>query len=142
MRTAARFTSPGVDSGGGGYDQQRAVDIVVIIVGTALLSAALTGAVLYRLWTTRILRELEAQARAVSEEITTEAIERLNQQALETGEVLVPQFRQAIRDGIQDAILTPPTDRLGQTAREAANAGVNVVEASLRRIFGVPPQRP
>lgn len=117
------------------------MDIILVIVGTALLSAALTGAVLYQLWVRRIMPELEAQARVVAEEITADAVHRLNEQAMETGGVLVPQFRQAIRDGIQDAVLTPPTDRLGQTARGAATAGVNVVESSLRRIFGLPTDR-
>ena len=38
-------------------------DLLLVVV-TALLSAALTGAVLYWLWSRRVFPELEAQARA------------------------------------------------------------------------------
>lgn len=113
---------------------------VLAILVTAILSSVLTGAVLYRLWETRLLPQLERQARLVAEEVTIDATERLRLQAVETGGELVPQFRTAIRDGIQDAVRNPP-DLLSQTARGMTSAGVNVVEGSLRRIFGTPTGR-
>lgn len=113
-------------------------DLVLVVV-TAVLSAALTAAVLWWVWHRRVLPHLEAQARAVADEVTSDAIERLRREAIVTGDELAPKFRQAVRDGIQDAVLSPPTDRLGQTARGVTTAGVNVVDATLRRIFGTPP---
>lgn len=113
--------------------------VVVQVVVTALLSAALSGVVVWWLWHRILLPSAEEQARVLAEELTADARAELT----EAGEALVPQFRQAIRDGIQDAVFQPPTDRIGQTARGMTTAGVNVVEASLRRIFGVgPPQHP
>ena len=112
-------------------------DLLLVVV-TALLSAALTGAVLYWLWSRRVLPELEGQARAVAEEVTQDAIVRMREEALRTGDDLAPKFRQAMRDGIQDAVFAPPTERIGQTARGVTNAGVNVMDAAFRRLFGSP----
>ena len=107
------------------------------IVATALLSSAATAGALYLLWRRWLLPDLEVRAQQLAEQATADASAELTR----AGESLVPQFRQAIRDGIQDAFLTLPTDRLGQTARGVTTAGVSVVEGSLRRIFGTPPPR-
>lgn len=107
------------------------------IVATALLSSGATAGALYLLWRRWLVPDLEARAQRMAEQATAEASAELTR----AGEALVPQFRQAIRDGIQDAFLTLPTDRLGQTARGVTTAGVSVVEGSLRRIFGGPPPR-
>ncbi|WP_116714396.1 hypothetical protein [Euzebya tangerina] len=80
------------------------------------------------------LRELEERAQALADEKTRAATEELTA----AGEALIPRVRRGVRDGIQDALLTPP-DRLTQTARDMTNVGVNVMESSLRRIFGTPP---
>lgn len=104
------------------------------IVLTALLSSAATAGALYVLWRQVLVPDLERRARELADEATAKASADLTA----AGEQLIPQFRQAIRDGIQDAVLSPPTERLGQTARGVTTAGVNVVEASLRRIFGTP----
>ncbi|HUG85601.1 MAG TPA: hypothetical protein VMM13_13620 [Euzebya sp.] len=112
------------------------------VVLTALLSAAATAAALYQLWRTRLMPDLERRARVLVDEATVTASAELTAAA----EAVVPQIRDAIRaairEGIQDAVLIPPTERIGQTARGVTSAGVNVVEASLRRIFGVPGPRP
>ncbi|CAN5115932.1 hypothetical protein BH23ACT9_BH23ACT9_30540 [soil metagenome] len=102
------------------------------IVLTAVLSASATAVALYLLWHTRLMPDLERRAREIAEQATADASAELGAAA----EALVPQFRRAVRDGIQDAILTPPTDRISQTARGVTSAGVNVVESSLRRILG------
>ena len=115
-------------------------DLLLVVV-TAVLSAALTGAALYLLWSRRIMPQLEAQARAVAEEVTDDAVRRLREEALRTGDDLAPKFRQAMRDGIQDAVFAPPTERIGQTARGVTNAGVTVMDAAFRRLFGAPPAR-
>lgn len=107
------------------------------IVATALLSSGATAGALYLLWRRWLVPDLESRAQRMAEQATAEASAELTR----AGEALVPQFRQAIRDGIQDAFLTLPTDRLGQTARGVTTAGVSVVEGSLRRIFGTPPPR-
>ena len=107
-------------------------DLLLVVV-TAVLSAALTGVALYLLWNRRIMPQLEAQARAVAEEVTDDAVRRLREEALRTGDDLAPKFRQAMRDGIQDAVFAPPT------ARGVTNAGVTVMDAAFRRLFGAPP---
>ena len=110
------------------------------IVLTAVLSAITTALAMLLLWRVVLLPELERRARTLADEATAQAARELTLAA----EAMMPRVRQAIRDGIQDAILVPPTDRLGQTARGVTSAGVNVVETSLRRIFGAPlrPERP
>ncbi|WP_108664036.1 hypothetical protein [Euzebya rosea] len=112
-------------------------DLLLVVV-TAVLSAALTGAVLYWLWSRRVMPVLEDRARTVAEEVTADAVVRLREEALRTGDDLAPKFRQAMRDGIQDAVFAPPTERIGQTARGVTNAGVNVMDAAFRRLFGSP----
>jgi hypothetical protein len=107
------------------------------IVATALLSSATTAGAMYLLWRIVLVPDLERRARELAEQATTDASAELTL----AGEALVPQFRKAIRDGIQDAVLSPPTDRLSQTARGMTTAGANVVEYSLRRIFGLPVPR-
>ncbi len=108
------------------------------IVLTAVTSSALTAGGFYLLWRLVLVPDLEARARQLADEATAKAAADLTVAA----EALVPTFRQAIRDGIQDAVLVPPTERLGQTARGVTTAGVNVVETSLRRIFGVASREP
>ncbi len=112
------------------------------IVLTSTLSATMTAGAFYLLWRFVLVPELEARARELGRQMAEEATARAVADLTEAGEALVPQFRQAVRDGIQDAVLSPPTERLGQTARGVTSAGVNVVESSLRRIFGTQPPRP
>jgi hypothetical protein len=100
----------------------------------ALLTAGATAAAMLALWRIVLVPDLERRARALADEATRNAAAEVTA----AGEALVPQFRQAVRDGIQDAVLSPPTDRIGQTARGVTSAGVNVVESSLRRIFRGP----
>jgi uncharacterized membrane protein len=106
-----------------------------LIVVTALLSSAATAGALYLLWRRVLVPDLEQRARELADKATAKAAADLTA----AGEALAPRFRQAVRDGIQDAVLSPPTERIGQTARGAATVGVNVVEATLRRVFGTPP---
>ena len=82
----------------------------------------------------RAREQLAETGQALAADATADAVSELNAAA----EALIPRFRQAVRDGIQDAVLTPPTDRIGQTARDMTNVGVGVVESSFRRIFGPP----
>ncbi|MGI9016856.1 MAG: hypothetical protein ACR2HR_07105 [Euzebya sp.] len=107
------------------------------IIVTALLSSASTAVAMYLLWRLVLVPDLEQRAREMAQQATANASAELTA----AGEALVPQFRKAVRDGIQDAVLLPPTDRIGQTARGMTTAGVNVVESSLRRIFGTPTPR-
>jgi hypothetical protein len=128
--------------------------VVTQIVLTALLSSATTAGALYLLWRGVLVPDLERRARSMAEEATARAAVDLEARAraladvatakaaadlTAAGEALLPQVRQAIRDGIQDALLFPPSpERLTQTARGMTSAGVNVVESGLRRIFGTP----
>lgn len=129
---------------------------VMQIVMTALLSSSMTAGAIYLLWRLVLVPQLDARvaelevkvdeievrARELGREMAEEATARAVVDLTTAAEALVPQFRQAVRDGIQDAVLSPPTERLSQTARGVTNAGVNVVESSIRRIFGTPQPRP
>lgn len=126
------------------------MDVVLQVLVTAVLSAALSGLVVWRLWEKVLLPLTRAEADRLAadvqrraEVLADETVTRAEAELTAAGEALVPKFRRAVRDGIQDAVLAPPTERLGQTARGVTNAGVNVIEASLRRIFGeqTPPDR-
>lgn len=112
--------------------------VVVQIVVTAVISAAISVGAVWWLWHKVLLPDTELRVRELADELTANA----SQQLTESGEALVPKFRRAVRDGIQDAVLAPPTDRIGQTARGVTTAGVNVADAVLRRIFGTSSSSP
>lgn len=109
------------------------------IVLTAVLCSATTVAAVWVLWHRVLLPGVEQRARVVLAEVTDDAEIRL--QAL--GDELAVNFRAAVRDGIRDAVLTPPTaSDLTAGARVVTRSGVSVFEEGLRRVFGITARDP
>ena len=101
---------------------------ILIIVLTAVLSAALTLAGAYWAYRIRLHAEIEKQV----DELGPQLEERVYAGAKKAGEELLPQFRQAVTEGFVEALSQWPASK----AREIARSGIGIVGEGLDALLG------
>ncbi|MGH8529184.1 MAG: hypothetical protein ACRETN_04975 [Nevskiales bacterium] len=101
---------------------------LLIVVATAVLSAALTLAGAYWAYRIRLHAEIEKQV----DELGPHLEERVYAGAKKAGEELLPQFRQAVTDGFVEALSQWPASK----AREIARTGIGLVGEGLDVLLG------
>ena len=107
--------------------------MIITICATALLSSALTLGASYLLFQ----RKLKNDLRARFEELSVEAKERIKQGVIEAGMELLPKLRSEVREGFKEAVRDAvKPDVIEKTAKNMADIGSNLIENSLKALFG------
>lgn len=100
---------------------------------TALLSAALTWFVAF--WVYK--RRVESQLQATLAQIQAEFEQRVKNGVLAAGEELMPQLREQVRLGFQDALRQTQTGELVENAANVVNTGTDIITRNLGALFGI-----
>ncbi len=106
---------------------------VLLVVGTAILSSALTwlSALLLFRW------KLKERLKAELDELGDAMKERLRAGVLEAGRELKPEFRDEVREGFKEALASAMAgDLIEQSAKQAVQKGSTIVESGLRFLMG------
>ncbi len=101
---------------------------VLVILATALLSAALTLVGAYVAYRIRLHAEIERQVNELGPQLE----ERVYAGAKKAGEELLPKFRQAVTEGFLEALSQWPASK----AREIARTGIGIVGEGLDVLLG------
>ncbi len=101
---------------------------LLIILGTAVLSAVLTLVGAY--WAYRL--RLRAEIEKLVDELGPHLEDRVYAGAKKAGEELLPKFRQAVSDGFLEALSQWPASK----AREIARTGIGIVGEGLDVLLG------
>ncbi|MGQ0697339.1 MAG: hypothetical protein ACT4PZ_03750 [Panacagrimonas sp.] len=104
---------------------------------TALLSAALTWAAAFWFYKRRLSSELQRTI----DEIQVEFEQRVKAGVLAAGEELLPQFREQVKLGFQDALRETQTGELVENYAAAVNLGTGLVSNRLGNLFGIKPKK-
>lgn len=111
------------------------METMIVVTATALLSSVLTLLIAYVFYRKRIEPALEARMGRVQDEFE----QRVQRGVTNTGQELLPAFRQEVANGFRDALQGITADRLGEGTARAMSRGADLFEKGLRGLFGVPP---
>lgn len=101
---------------------------ILLIIGTAVVTALITLAAVYLLYLYRIRPELERQMKAAGDTME----ERVRQGVLSAGEELLPKFREKVTEGFSRALADWPSSEVTRFAR----TGANLVGEGLNTLLG------
>lgn len=110
---------------------------IVPAVITGLLSAALTWALAWWIYRSR----LEAQFDRRLAEIQTEFEQRVKAGVLAAGEELLPLLREQVKLGFQDALRQTQTGELVESYAGVVNQGAEALSTRLSGLFGLKPRK-
>lgn len=106
------------------------MNTITTIVFTAVLSSAVTLAILYVVAKAFVIPKL---THWINETLLPEFRAQVKNGAIDSGETLLPQFRVNVREGFNDAI----RDQMaGQVFEDAAKNVTKKMEAGLGALFG------
>lgn len=108
-----------------------------VIAATAFLSALATWALAYLWYELR----LQAQLNAMLAETQNEFERRVKKGVLEAGEELLPQLREQVRRGFEDALAKSETANVVESAAGVVNLGTDIISSSLSSFLGIKPGR-
>lgn len=115
-----------------GEEKIMSITLAIHVVLTAILSAALTWFVAY--WVYK--RKLESQLQALLEQVQVEFEQRVRNGVLAAGEELMPQLREQVKLGFQDALLQTQTGEWVENAASVANTGRDILARNFGNLFG------
>lgn len=110
---------------------------VFLIVATALLSALCTAGVAYLWFRVQLKAALDTELAAVQDEFEL----RVRRGVLAAGEELLPQLRQQVALGFQDALGKSQAAGLVENAAGAVNLGAGIIETGLSAFLGIKPRK-
>lgn len=103
------------------------------MVLVSLLSAALTSLLTWVLAWAFYRARLASQLDVLREQLASEVEARVRQGALDAGQELLPEFKQAVTEGFMDAMRGMAR---GEMAKTFAKTGAEIVGGSLDSLFG------
>lgn len=107
------------------------------VVLTALLSAALTWATAWWFYKRRVATQLEQTLN----EIQTEFEQRVKAGVLAAGEELLPQLREQVKLGFQDALKGTEAAEMVENYATVVNRGTDLLANRLGTLFGILPKK-
>ncbi|MGQ0622496.1 MAG: hypothetical protein ACT4QA_21740 [Panacagrimonas sp.] len=113
------------------------ITLAIDVVLTAVLTAAMTWFVAY--WVYK--RKLEAQLRTMLEQVQIEFEQRVKDGVLAAGEELMPQLREQVKLGFQDALMQTQTGEWVENAASVANTGRDILARNFGSLFGKRPRK-
>lgn len=103
------------------------------VVLTALLSAALTWAVAWWFYTRRVATQIAQML----EEVQNEFEQRVKSGVLAAGHELLPELREQVKLGFQDALKQTEAGELVENYATAVNRGADIITSRLGTLFGI-----
>lgn len=103
------------------------------VILTALLSAALTWAVAWWFYKRRVATQLEQTL----QEIQNEFEQRVKAGVLAAGHELLPELREQVKLGFQDALKGSEAGELVENYASAVNRGADIITSRLGTLFGI-----
>jgi len=110
---------------------------VFLMLIAALLSALFTGALAYFWYRLRLKAALDAELAGIQNEFEL----RVRRGVLAAGEELMPQLRQQVSLGFQDALAKSQAAGLVENAAGAVNLGAGIIETGLSAFLGIKPRK-
>ncbi|HUP92814.1 MAG TPA: hypothetical protein VM074_11245 [Solimonas sp.] len=107
------------------------------LIFTAVATSALTWAMAWWWYRTRLEAQLDARLALVQQEFE----QRVKSAALAAGQELLPQLREQVRLGFADALKASDTAALVEDAAGVMKAGTDIVTGGLGALFGLKPRR-
>lgn len=109
----------------------------LILVGTAVLSALLTGAFAFIWFRLKLKAELDTEMKKIQAEFE----QRVKQGVLAAGEELLPQLREQVSLGFQDALAKSQAAGLVEGAAGAVSLGADILGTGLSAFLGIKPRK-
>lgn len=106
-------------------------------LGVALLSSAITLAVVHALYRRVWRPQLEARVLALQQEFE----EHVKRGVLAAGHELLPAFRQNVTDGFRDAVRELPPVAVAGDAAKVVGGAADLLGAGLQNLFGAKPRK-
>ncbi len=111
--------------------------IAISVLCTSLLSALLTWALAYWFFQRQISGRFEARLQQIQDEFEA----RVKRGVLAAGEELMPDLREQVSLGFQDALRGSETGEMVESYAGAVNRGADLISSRIETLFGFKPKK-